>query len=136
MSYTTTITTGKISEKNLIALIDQIAAITKADIKIGLQFVVTTEDPNISSMLDSLMDAMPDEPTVRSNGHKEKKAAKAKSEMTSHQVRIDATGEIISTQAFNKRIAAGYVAELTSVTNAKGEQLVVIDGKLAKGPQS
>jgi len=51
--------------------------------------------------------------------------------MTSHQVCIDDTQEILSKQAFNKRLAAGEVAELTNVSNAKGQKFVVIDQQLA-----
>lgn len=100
-----------------------------------------TEDATVSSMLDTLVEAIPDgEPAARKNGKVKvtKKTGKGKSsgEMTSHQVRITATGEILSTQAFNKELKAGLIADLTSITNAKGEEFVVMEGKLVKGPQS
>ena len=48
MSYTTTIPAGKIDEIELIALIEQIKAVTKVDIKIKTQFVLTTENTEIT----------------------------------------------------------------------------------------
>lgn len=143
MSYPTVIPANKVNETELIALVEQIQILTKTSVTIERQFVITAENVNVSSILDSLVDAMPEseasahhEGNGKPNG-KAKKSAKAKAgAMTSHQVRFDGTGEIISTQAFNKRLAAGEITELTGITNAKGEQFVVIDGKLAKGLQS
>ena len=138
MNYTTTIPAGKIAEEDLIALVDQVKVITKADVSIEQQFVIVTDDVNISSMLDSMMDAIADQPAAKKNGKVKvaKKSAKNNSGMTSHQVRFNATGELVSTQAFNKDLKAGLIAELTSITNAKGEEFVVMEGKLVKGPQS
>lgn len=121
------------------ALIEEVSRITKAKITISSQFVIMTEDATISSMLDTLVEAIPDgEPAARKNGKVKatKSQGKSDGEMTSHQVRINATGELISTQAFNKQLKAGLIAELTSITNAKGEEFVVMEGKLVKGPQS
>lgn len=136
----TTIPASKVSEADLIALVDKVKSITKSDIKIEAQYVITTSNVNVSIMLDSLVDAISaDQPAARKNGKvKATKKAKGKSdgEMTSHQVRINATGELVSTQAFNKQLKAGLIAELTSITNAKGEEFVVMEGKLVKGPQS
>lgn len=39
-------------------------------------------------------------------------------------------------QTFETVVPAGLIAELTSITNAKGEEFVVMEGKLVKGPQS
>lgn len=139
-TFETVVPAGKVTEAGLTALIEEVSKLTKAKITISSQFVIMTEDANISSMLDTLVEAIPDgEPAARKNGKvKATKKAKGKSdgEMTSHQVRINATGELVSTQAFNKQLKAGLIAELTSITNAKGEEFVVMEGKLVKGPQS
>lgn len=140
-SYETIVPAGKINEEDLVELIEKVEKLTKTKVTIQSQFVLTTEDTSISSMLDSLIEAIPDgEPAARKNGKVKaaKKTAKGKGdgEMTSHQVRINATGELVSTQAFNKQLKAGLIAELTSITNAKGEEFVVMEGKLVKGPQS
>jgi len=139
--YETVIPAGKASEADLIALVDSLKVVTKSDIKFEAQYVIRTEDIEISSMLYGLVKSLSKgEPATRSNGHKKqgKKSKKAQGNgaMTSHQVRIEDTGEILSTQAFNKRLAAGEVAELTNVSNAKGQKFVVIDQQLAKAPQS
>ena len=138
MSYQTTISAEKIKEEDLIAIVDQIKAVTKKDIKIEYQMIVVTDDVNISSMLDSMMDALPaDQPAAKKNGKaKVTKKARGNGAMTSHQVRIEDTQEILSKQAFNKRLAAGEIAELTNVSNAKGQKFVVIDTQLARAPQS
>lgn len=140
-TFETVVPAGKVTEAGLTALIEEVSKLTKAKITISSQFVIMTEDANISSMLDTLVEAIPDgESAARKNGKVKvtKKNAKGKSdgEMTSHQVRINATGEIVSTQAFNKQLKAGLIAELISITNAKGEEFVVMEGKLVKGPQS
>ena len=57
-------------------------------------------------------------------------------EWKAHQVRINATGELVSTQAFNKQLKQGLIAELTSITNAKGQEFVVMEGKLVQGPKA
>lgn len=138
MSYQTIIPAGKVKEEDLIAIVDQVKAVTKKEIAIEYQMIVVTDDKNVSSMLDNLMNAIPaDQPAVKKNGKaKATKKAHGNGAMTSHQVRIDDTQEILSKQAFNKRLAAGEVAELTNVTNAKGQKFVVIDRQLAKAPQS
>jgi hypothetical protein len=142
MSYQTTIPADKVNEAALIALAEQINILTRSKlISIEQQFVITTDDINLSSMLDSLVDVLLTASLVNAQATPTKKNGKAKATkksagITSHQVRIDATGETISTQAFNKRLKAGEVEELTNVTNAKGEHFVVIDSQLVKGPQS
>lgn len=137
-NYETIVPAGKATEEDLIALVEQVSHLTKTKITIQSQFVIVASDPNISSMLDSLVEAIPSgEPTAKKNGKaKVTKKANGNGAMTSHQVRINATGEIVSTQAFNKQLKQGLIAELTSITNAKGEEFVVMEGKLVKGPQS
>jgi hypothetical protein len=136
--YETVIPAGKIKEADLMALVEQVRIITKTPVSIQSQFVVQTEDVKVCTMLDSLVEALPaDQPTAKKNGKtKIKKPATGFADMTSHQVRIETTGEIVSRQAFNKKLEAGEIAEMTEITNAKGETFVVIDRKLAKGPQS
>lgn len=136
--FKTIVPAGKATYSDLVELVEKTSSITKKTITIQSQFVIETEDTKISMILDDLIDALDaDQPAAKKNGKaKATKKANGNGAMTSHQVRIDATDEIISTQAFNKRIAAGEVAELTNVTNAKGEKLVVMEGKLVKGPQS
>lgn len=139
MSYQNIIPAGKIKEEDLIAIVDQVKAVTKKEIKIEYQMIVVTDDKNVSSFLESLMSAIPaDQPAAHKNGKAKatKKKAQSNGAMTSHQVRIEDTQEILSTQAFNKRLEAGEVAELTNVSNAKGQMFVVIDRQLAKAPQS
>jgi len=70
MSYTTTIPAGKVSETELIALVEQINILTKSKLSVEKKFVITTDDVHLSSMLDSLVDALPtDQPAVaKKNG--------------------------------------------------------------------
>lgn len=140
-TFTTTVPVGKINEADLIALVDQIHAITKVPVTIETQFIVVTRDPNVSNMLDSLMGALPAQESLIAKKNGKTKPAKSaggngNAAMTSHQVRIVETGEIISRQAFNKKLEAGEIAEMTNVVNAKGEAFVVIDRALVKGPQA
>jgi hypothetical protein len=136
MSYQTIIPQDQVAEADLIALVEKINALTKSGLVVERWFVIETDDANLSSMLDSLMEAIPSgKPTAPRTTGKAKKTTQS-SAMTSHQVRLETTGEIMSRQAFNKLLAAGTVEELTNVTNAKGEQFVVMDGKLVKGPQA
>ena len=140
MSYQTTIPAGKVSEIELIALVEQIQIITKSQVHVEQQFVITTENMNISSMLDSQVDSLPDSSNGRHAFKKAKKngktSATTKGTMTSHSIQIIGTGEIMSTQAFNKKVAAGEIAEHTEIVNSRGESFVVLGGALVKGPQS
>ena len=77
MSYTTTIPAGKIEEADLIALVEQVRAITKVSVSIKTHFVITAETVfvitaetvNASSIFDSLLDSLPaDQTAVKKNG--------------------------------------------------------------------
>ena len=141
MSYQTIIP-GEVSESELIALVEQVQIITKSQVSIEHNFVITTENIHISNLLNSLVDALPNgtkptAPAARRNERKPKgsKVAKKAEVMGPRSMRIEATGEILSSRELKKRIAPGEVAEFATVTNSKGE-FVVMDGKLVKGPQA
>ena len=141
MSNSVIVPLDVIEEDELEEFVERIRKLTKAPVQIKRQFVLTSDSPSVMSGLKFLFEDVLTKPEYqnppsRRNGHKPKKLAKESKEMTSHQVRLDGTGEILSRQAFNKKMAAGEIEELTNVTNAKGEAFVVMSGALVKGPRS
>jgi len=127
--YTTLIPAGRIGEKELTALVNHLATITKSKVIIEYEFRLSTENGALSEMLDAFADALPG---ANANGHQNGKSAAAP-EMGRASLRFVKTGEVISTRMLNKRLAAGDIEDMTAVVNAKGQALVIMsngDGKL------
>lgn len=131
--YSTSFDPSKVSLKEVETLVKWLQDKTGNPVSVEQMIVVTTESADISAGLDSLRDAM----NARANG---KGAKKQKSKQATEQAmgprfwRIEGTGEVISRQKLNARIAAGEIAELTNVVNAAGELYVVMDKQLTRGP--
>ena len=154
MQYTTKFPTELISEDELDALVATLQKATGKQAEVSTILVVTTEDPNMSAMLDSLKEALSGPIAIApkrtsKKTRKAKKAAKAQpsDEMTAHQRRIEETGEILSVRELKRRIKDSLIApddstetsygmDGTVVINQKGQRFIVVDGQLVKEPQS
>lgn len=139
MKYQTVFPVGGVEEKTLRNLAEQLSSVSGQRIDIAMQIVVSTEDVDLSSMLDTLRDKIaagkPVKITHRKNGHNKPKPAN--DGMTSHTRRCVETGEINSTQALRKMIAGGQsILEGTLWEDIKGQRFVVIGGELVKEPKA
>jgi hypothetical protein len=141
MLYTTNISTDLITEPELDALLSTIRKTTGKVIQVQKSFEICTEDISITTMLDALKDALTGQSAKPLRGGRMPKLkiepvkAKKNGEMTSHQVKILVTGEIMSRQQFNKQLAAGQFDNGVQIINAKNQWFKVLDGQLVKEPQ-
>jgi hypothetical protein len=139
MLYQTTIPVGGVEEKELRSLAEQLSRISGQRIEMQLQFVISTESVELTTMLDALKETIVAgrvRKISRRNGHKPRmNRIKKEIEMGSRSMRNTATKEIVSTATLKKQVAAGQIEELTTFENSRGDQFVVIERKLMEGPQ-
>lgn len=134
--YETVIPAGTIGELEMALLVDQLTAITQAQVTVESRVVVTTDSKSIAEMLEKLLEQVP--VSARKNGGRKTEGGGRKTKtpkMGPRFLRIDATGEVLSKQVFNKRLKAGAIEDLTNVFDAQGTLWVVSGGRLVKGPQ-
>ena len=158
MQYTTNFPAELISEAELETLVATLQKATGKAVEITKVLVVTTEDINMTAMLDGLKDSLSGPiaiaPKRTAGPRKTRKAKKAKkaasaqpSEMTAHQRKIEETGEILSVRELKRRIKDSFISsddssetsygmDGTVVINQKGQRFIVVDGQLVKEPQS
>jgi len=125
---------SKVNLNELETLVKWLRQKTGKDVKVEQVIVVTTDNADISSGLDALRDAMTIKKTGKGTKAQKSNGTKAPA-MGPRFWRIEPTGEVLSRQKLNARVAAGEIENLTNVYNAAGEQYVVMDGELVKGPK-
>ena len=142
MDYTTKFPTSIIDEPELEALVETLRKMTGKNILIEKLYVVTTDDINLSSMLDGLKDSLKEtavEPIkVKANGHKKvRKPRKMKAADDGFKpaptrgphvrsIRIVATGEMISRFELDKRLAVCSIIEGTKLHSPKHGTMTVV----------
>lgn len=138
--YSTNFDASKVDLHEIETLTKWLQGKTGQQVTVAQMIVVTTDSADISAGLDSFRDAMNVKIGKGANGQKGKRARKQNGKGANEPTmgprfwRIEGTGEVISRQKLNARIEAGEIAELTNVVNAAGEQYVVMNKELVKGP--
>jgi hypothetical protein len=136
--YETKFPGDKFLSSELSTLVEYLKKVTGKDASIEYVFIVSTDDVDLSSMLDSLADA-----ARNGKKHKATKAEKAKftGTMTNRSYRWADTGEIITSQELNKllnstdKVAPEFISlQGRVIENHKGERFVIeeMDGNLCK----
>lgn len=139
--YQTSFSPGSVDVRELETMAQWLRTKTGKEVRVEQVIMVTTDSMDVSAMMDSLHDAVSNGKNGKpikagKRGRQPKTAEQEPEKMGPRFLRIESSGEILSKQAFNKRLSAGEVEELTNIVDAKGEQWVVIDRKLVKGPHS
>ena len=144
MLYQTSIPVGSIDEKELFALVNQLAKLAGHPIEIERQFVISTDSTDLSSILDSLVDAIKtgaSVPAVRKNGHKKtrvkihkQKAAGEKKEPTRgphvRSITVISTKEKISRFELNRKLQEKSIEPGSELHSPKFGKIFVRAGTL------
>lgn len=141
MLYQTMIPGTKVSKADIESMTDMLKTLTTKEIDIELMFVLSTDDPSVSTMLDGLRDAIEDgtapQPVKvkKVKGSKKVKAEKSdgpKAEPTRgphvRSITVKSTGEKISRFELDKRLVAHSIATLEVVHSPKYGNLTVVGG--------
>jgi len=146
--YKTEIPALLIDEEELSDLVGRLTKHMGAESHIETIYVVSVDDVEISGMLETFADML-----IRNKKPKKlegRVARKVKSQPAEkklglHSYVIEETGEVISAQALNKRVANHDIARGTRLTNGRGEKFEVAQGpeegkfvvaKVAEGEQA
>jgi hypothetical protein len=131
--YKTQIAARLVDQVELEDLVGRLAKRLGAEWHLETVHVVSTDDADFSGMLDTLSERM------AANGKSKKREGvvlkkrkqnvpTAEKKLGLHSYSLDETGEVISAQALNKRIAAHEIARGTRLTNGRGEKFEIIQG--------
>ena len=125
--YETVFPSELVNESELKDLVQIISEVTTQPFEIKSQIVVSTESVNLSSMLDDLRDAICKK--------EEPKPSKAKTKPKGNAAKagkrsVEINGEVISSQAFNKRLVAHEFVPGTIVKSSiHGKGNIADDGE-------
>jgi hypothetical protein len=101
--------------------------------------VVSTDDVNVSAMLDALKDKISENGKNKARAAKASKTPKAKkvqTEMGRASRRIVETGEVLSLVELKRLISMGMCSDGTVVEDHRGQRFVILGGELIKEPQA
>jgi len=134
--YQTQIPAGLIDEAELSDLVGRLAKHLGAEASIEKVYIVRVDDVEVSGMIETLADRLISNgksKTVEGAARKGKKKGKRnvpteKQKLGKHSYVFDESGETISAQALNKRIAAHEVARGTRLENGRGEKFEIVQG--------
>lgn len=137
MEYTTNLPAGLISEQEIMALVTTLQKFTGRPILFEKVFSITTDDVNITTMLDALKDALQDAPaTVKANGHKKTtKKQKAAAGLGPRSLKNVETGVIVSKVQLARDLAEEKIPAGVMFEDHKGQRWVVSDNAIVKEPQ-
>lgn len=149
LEYQTKFPVNLIDQEELEELVLSLAKMTGAGLESETLFVISTDDAEFSSVLDTLADGIVRKGMPKTKlEDKVRKTPKYKREI---QPKANAgknwrslprswtnekTKEVLSARELKRRQAAGTLDEGMTFVNFKGVRLVVLDGKLIKEPQA
>ena len=143
MAFETTIPTKHIKLEKLEGLVSTLSEALQAPAVITTQFVITTDNTELSDILDNFAvnleqrhpKPLEDKERKRAKrGSKSHKAPKPADAFGPNSYRIVATGEIHSTRVINNMLADGQIEDNTVLEKVDGRRFVALDGKLIKEP--
>lgn len=137
--YSTTISSDLIGRPELEALVATPQKSTGKAIQLQEQYVVETDDINITCMIDSLRDTLRGPVKAKVHRHKVKavkEPKKAKTKDGTRSVKNVESGEVISTRMFKQLVKAGQIQPNVLFEDGKGIRFTVVDHQLIKEPKS
>lgn len=126
-----------ISEPELRSIVETLQKLTSKSVIVENIISVTTNDVNLSAMLDTLKDALGERVSpvkVKANGHKRVAGKQETKAVGSRSMLPVNSGEILSTRELKQRLATGEM-EGAVIEDSKGIRSVVLAGKLIREPQ-
>ena len=149
--YQTQIPAEQIEQGELTDLVDRLALALNATAEISQVYVVSTESVELSEIIDNVVYGIDQRKKPRAKAE-DKVRAKAEAIVRkmrkgkpkqggtigggSRSLTNEKTKEVLSSLQVARDVSAGNIPDNTTFINARGERLIVMDGKLIKEPQA